>query len=75
MCIPIIKNSLYRCQKGEAVVISTTPLDHDIWENVPMNTLTAYRDGKQVFIGTNHKNEFFETEEKMRLLFLDFASL
>ncbi len=69
------KNSLYRCQKGEAVVISTTPLDHDIWENVPMNTLTAYRDGKQVFIGTNHKNEFFETEEKMRLLFLDFASL
>ncbi len=69
------KNSLYRCQKGEAVVISTTPLDYHIWESVPMNTLTAYQNGKQVFTGTNHKNEFFETEEKMRLLFLDFANL
>ena len=69
------KNSLYICQKGEAVVISTTPLDYHKWESVPMNTLTAYRDGKQVFMGTNHKNEFFETEEKMRLLFLDFANL
>lgn len=69
------KNSLYRRQKGEAVVISTTPLDYQKWESVPMNTLTAYRDGKQVFTGTNHKNEFFESEEKMRLLFLDFANL
>lgn len=69
------KNSLYRCQKGETVVISTTPLDCHRWEPLPMNTLIAYQDGKQVYTGTNHKNEFFETEEKMRLLFLDFANL
>ena len=69
------KNSLYHCQKGEAVVISTTPLDHHRWEPLPMNTLLAYQDGKQVYRGTNHKNEFIETEEKMRLLFLDFANL
>lgn len=69
------KNSLYCCQKGEAVVISTTPLDHHRWEPLPMNTLLAYQDGKQMYAGTNHKNEFFETEEKMRLLFLDFANL
>ncbi len=69
------QNSLYSCQKGDAVVISTKPLDHHVWEPVPMNTLTAYQDGKQVYQGTNHKNEFFETEEKMRLLFLDFANL
>lgn len=41
------KNSLYRCQNGEAVVISTRPLEHCEWENVPMNTLIAYQDGKQ----------------------------
>lgn len=69
------KNSLYSCQKSGAVVISTTPLDHHVWESVPMNTLIAYQDGKQVLTGQNHKNEFFETEEKMRLLFLDFANL
>lgn len=69
------QNSLYRYKKGEAVVISTRPLDHHVWESVPMNTLIAYQDGKQMYTGTNHKNEFFETEEKMRLLFLDFANL
>ncbi len=69
------KNSLYSCRKGEAVVISTKPLDHHVWEPVPMNTLIAYQDGELVYKGTDHKNEFLETEEKMRLLFLDFANL
>lgn len=69
------QNSLYSCRKGEAVVISTRPLDHQVWEPVPMNTLIAYQDGKQVYKGTDHKNEFFETEEKMRLLFLDYSNL
>lgn len=69
------QNSLYRCRKGEGVIISTRPLDHRQWEHVPMNTLIAYKDGKQMYTGTDHKNEFFETEEKMRLLFLDFANL
>ncbi|MBD5096811.1 MAG: class II glutamine amidotransferase [Lachnospiraceae bacterium] len=69
------QNSLYTYKNGDTVVISTRPLNHKVWENVPMNTLIAYRDGKQVYTGTDHKNEFFETEEKMRLLFLDFANL
>lgn len=69
------QNSLYCCRKGEAVVISTRPLDYQSWEPVPMNTLIAYQDGKQVYKGTDHNNEFFETEEKMRLLFLDYSNL
>lgn len=69
------QKSLYRCQKGEAVVISTKPLDNSSWECVPMNTLIAYKDGKQIYTGTNHKNEFIDSEEKMRLLFLDYADL
>lgn len=69
------QNSLYSCRRGDAVVISTRPLGRHVWEPVPMNTLTAWQDGKMAYKGTSHKNEFFETEEKMRLLFLDFANL
>lgn len=68
-------NSLYRCEKEGATVFSTRPLDLRLWECVPMNTLIAYKDGKQIYTGTNHKNEFVDSEEKMRLLFLDYASL
>lgn len=69
------KSSLYRCRKGEATVISTQPLDRDAWESMPMNTLQAYQSGKFLYTGTNHGNEFIDSEEKMRLLFLDFANL
>lgn len=69
------QNSLYSRRKGEAVVIATRPLDHYVWDRIPMNTLLAYQSGQQVYTGVNHGNEFFETEEKMRLLFLDFANL
>lgn len=69
------RDSLFRCQKGAAVVFSTKPLDWDIWERIPMNTLLAYQSGKLIYTGTNHGNEFIESEEKMRLLFLDFANL
>lgn len=69
------QNSLYKCEKDGAVIFSTRPLDHNLWECVPMNTVIAYKDGKQIYIGTNHKNEFVDSEEKMRLLFLDYANL
>lgn len=69
------RESLYRCRKGKAIVISTRPLDRDAWEELPMNTLCAYKDGKLLYTGTDHGNEFVDSEEKMRLLFLDFANL
>lgn len=69
------QDSLFRCRKGEAVIISTRPLDRDIWENVPMNTLSAYQNGTLLYTGTDHGNAFINSEEKMRLLFLDFANL
>lgn len=69
------QNSLFRCRKGRAIVISTQPLDQDTWEKVPMNTLLAYEDGDLIYTGTDHGNEFIDNEEKMRLLFLDYANL
>ena len=69
------RESLYRCQKGPATIVSTRPLDRDAWEELPMNTLLSYQNGKLLHVGTNHGNEFVDSEEKMRLLFLDFAQL
>lgn len=69
------QGSLYRCRKGEAVIFSTRPLDRDVWSPVPMNQLLAYESGKLTHRGTQHEYEFFDSEEKMRLLFLDFAHL
>lgn len=69
------QNSLYQCRKGTAVVVSTRPLDRDAWEQVPLNRLLAYQDGTLFAAGTIHDHEFFDSEEKMRLLFLDFAAL
>lgn len=69
------RKSLHRRKKGRAIVISTRPLDREVWEELPMNTLLAYRDGELLYTGTKHGNEFVDSEEKMRLLFLDFANL
>lgn len=69
------KDSLFYCKKGGAVVLSTVPLDRDDWKNMPFNTLCAYEDGKLFCTGARHENEFFDSAEKMRLLFLDFAGL
>lgn len=68
-------DSLHSCQKGKAVIISTRPLDYGPWEAVPLNTLQVYESGRRIYTGTNHGNEFVDSEEKMRLLFLDFANL
>ena len=69
------RGSLHQCRKGKATVISTKPLDRDRWEELPLNTLQVYQKGSLCYTGTNHGNEFVDSDEKMRLLFLDFANL
>jgi glutamine amidotransferase len=69
------KNSLYRSYQENGVIFSTRPLDLGPWEEMPMNTLLAYQDGRCIYSGTDHGFEFIDSEEKMRLLFLDFAQL
>ena len=57
------------------VAIATKPLDGGHWEELPRNTLLAYRDGEEIFRGAPHDYEFFDSEEKMRYLYLDFAGI
>ena len=57
---------------GEAGAESITPND---WQDVPLNTLMVFREGEEIYRGTAHSEEFFFDEEKMRLLFLDYAGM
>lgn len=72
------RGSLYQSRRGEAMFFSTKPLDHleeYTWEPVPFTRLIAYKNGQLIHTGTNHGHEFVYTEEKLRLLFLDYSSL
>ena len=69
------RDSLHFLRKETAVFVSTRPLDKGNWEKAPMNTLLAFEAGKWKYTGNPHENEFFDSEEKMRMLFLDYAGL
>ena len=69
------KDSLNICQKGDGVIVSTRPLDDDVWRPLPLNTPVAYKDGKEVYRGHDHGHEFIDSEEKMKYLFLDYSGL
>jgi glutamine amidotransferase len=58
------------------MLVSTRPLGPtDCWEEVPMNTLQVYEKGKLIYTGHDHGNEFVDSEEKMRLIFMDYSLL
>ena len=68
-------NSLYVRRKAGTAFFATVPLDGGIWQPVPFTTLLAFRDGKQVFSGTNHGHEYRDNPDDLRLVFLDYAGL
>lgn len=71
-----VRGGLHKKKEGDTTAIfSTRPLDDGEWEELPLNTLLVYRKGEEVYQGTAHDYEFFETEEKMRYLFLDYAGI
>ncbi len=72
------KDSLYQSRRGKGIVFSTTELDHleeYTWEPVPFTQLLAFKNGQLIETGTRHGHEFVYTEEKLRLLYLDYSSL
>ena len=69
------RESLHIKRGDASVLISTNPLQGGGWEELPLNTLVVFRDGGQLYEGQSHENEFFDSEEKMRLLYLDYAGI
>lgn len=68
-------NSLHLRREGSLLLVSTHPLDAHPWDPVPMNTLIAFRNGKRIYTGTTHANEYFDNKEKTRHLLLDYSFL
>ncbi len=69
------EGSLHRSHKGSTLIISTKPLKQNHWEEVPLNTLLAYRNGELVHVGATHANTYVENKNSMQYLFLDYANL
>lgn len=67
--------SLYELKKENQVLFSTTPLSQEAWHPVPFTTLLAYRQGKRIFAGTDHGNEYKDSEENMKFLYQIFSDL
>ncbi len=69
------KDSLFYKEIKEGLVISTRPLDDGKWERVPFTRLVIYENGRMIYQGESHGEEYFEDPEKMKLLFLAFSGL
>lgn len=69
------RGGLHIMKDDGGIVFSTNALDDGRWEEVPINTLFVYGGGELIHTGATHNHEFFDSEEKMRFLYLDFAGI
>ncbi len=69
------EGTLYMSERSGSVIFSTHPLQPEGWREVPGNQLLVYKDGELVHTGEKHEFTYVETEEKMKLLYLEYASL
>lgn len=67
--------SLYELDKSNRIFFATVPLDQQDWQPVTFTTLLAYREGQRIFCGTNHGNEYKDSEENMKFLYSIFSNL
>lgn len=68
-------NSLYELDKENQVFFATVPLTEEEWHPVTFTTLLAYHQGKKIFTGTDHHNEYKDNEENMKFLYSIFSDL
>lgn len=68
-------NSLYVKQWDNTALFATVPLDRGDWQPVTFTTLLAYKDGRQIFRGTDHGQEYKDNPRDMHLIFVDYAGL
>ena len=68
-------NTLFKLEHDDQTLFSTQPLSREEWIPIEFNTLLAYQEGKEVFRGTDHGNEYIENEENLKFLYQVFAGL
>lgn len=68
-------DSLYYLEKEKGVLFATSPVSGEDWQPVPFTRVLAYRDGALLYTGTNHKNEYEDSEENLKFLYQIFSNL
>ncbi len=68
-------HSLYISESDDTVLIATNPVGNQPWKELPMNTLLAFKNGRQVYSGNNHGKEYIDNEQDTKFLYLDSAWL
>lgn len=67
--------SLHYLKKEGGVLISTQPLSSENWQAVPLTQLQVFKNGEQIFEGTDHGHVYVDNEERIGLLYLAYANL
>lgn len=69
------RGSLFFLEEEGKYIFSTKPLDEGEWKAHPMNTVNAYSNGKKIFEGTDHGNEFYDEDHDLTLHYWTFSGL
>ena len=67
--------TLYRKRSEGSYIFATVPLDDGNWEEVPDNRLLVYKDGNEIYEGKPHEFYYHHSDEKMKMIFMEYASL
>jgi len=67
--------TLYKKKENDGIKISTKPLDDGHWTEVPSNCLQVYKDGELVYEGQRHRHTYIHDPEKMKVIYMSYASL
>lgn len=70
-----LKETLYCQELGSSTLFATVPLCGEKWTPVPSGRVMAWHEGKLLFTGRNHGNEYIYDPEDMKYLYLDLACL
>ncbi len=70
-----MRESLYCRKQGSSTLISTVPLCGGEWDPLPLNRLLAWQEGRLLFTGRDHGNEYIYDPEDMKYLYLEHAYL
>ena len=67
--------TLYKSERPGSVIFSTHALQPEGWEEVPQNQLLVYKDGILIHEGIRHNFTYIHDEDRMKMIYLDYANL
>lgn len=70
-----MRETLYYQKLENSTMFATVPLCGGRWKPLPFTRLLAWKEGRLVFTGRDHGNEYIYDPEDMKYLYLDHACL